>query len=408
MSLFRKTENRDAALGNLTDLLALREGGLYNYTGEKVNEMSALGISTVFSAVSLLADSIALLPIKTLRYDGSKTIFTEKPKVFEKPNTGLDISIFSLIHQTVTALAMHGNSFILVDKDRQGRPIQLTPIHPEKVKVEIQDGQKIYKLQTKDGNYDRKITKDNMLHLMWYTYPGQLMGVSPLRTNSNTWGLALAMERHIAQFYGQGGTPSSVLETDRDLTAEQAKVLKDTWLGNHNRNRKPAVLTGGLKWKPISAEAGSELIDAREQIVTEIARVFRIPAHLLLSKDGSNVYSNIESNGLAFIRHTLLPWIRRIEDGFTKLIPGKQFVRLDTDEFARGDQLSRIRSFQVAVSSGIMTPNEARAKMDLEPYDGGDKFYLGLQGAMVDPTMQPQGFDTHDPTNETFKENGGE
>ena len=398
MSLFKR-ENRDAALGNLVDLLALREGGLYNYTGEKVNEMSALGISTVYSAISLIADSIALLPVKTLRYDGQKTIFTEKPKFLEKPNVSLDLTMFSLLHQTITSMAMHGNAFILVDKDRQGRPIQLTPVHPEKVKVEMQNSQKVYMLQTTKGSYDRKITSNNMLHFVWYAYPGQLVGVSPLRTNSNTYGLALAMERHIAQFYGQGGTPSSVLETDRDLTAEQASILKDTWLGNHNRNRKPAVLTGGLKWKAISAAAGNELIDAREQITHEIARVFRIPAHLLLAKDGSNVYSNLESNGLAFIRHTLLPWIRRIEDSFTTLLPGKQFVRLDTDEYARGDQLSRVRSFQVAISSGMMTPNEARAKLDLEPYEGGDKFYIGLQGALIDPTLPPQGVDEHDPTN---------
>ena len=250
------------------------------------------------------------------------------------------------------------------------------------------------------GKYERKITQNNMLHFIWYSYPGQLVGISPLRTQSNTYGLALAMERHIAQFYGQGGTPSSVLETDRELTAEQANVLKETWLNNHSRNRKPAVLTGGLKWKAISASAGDELIKAREQIVNEIARVFRIPAHLLLSKDGSNVYSNIESNGLAFVRHTLLPWIRRIEDGFSSLLPGKQYVRLDTDEFARGDQLSRVRGFQVAISSGVMTPNEARAKMELEPYEGGDKFYIGLQGALIDPTLEPQGTDQHDPTNE--------
>ena len=399
MSLFKR-ENRDAALGNLVDLLALREGGLYNYTGEKVNEMSALGISTVYSAISLIADSIALLPVKTLRYDGQKTIFTEKPKFLEKPNVSLDLTMFSLLHQTITSMAMHGNAFILVDKDRQGRPIQLTPVHPEKVKVEMQNSQKVYMLQTTKGNYDRKITSNNMLHFVWYAYPGQLVGVSPLRTNSNTYGLALAMERHIAQFYGQGGTPSSVLETDRDLTAAQANILKETWINNHNKNRKPAVLTGGLKWKAISDAAGNELIAARDQIVHEIARVFRIPPHLLLSKDGSNVYSNIESNGLAFIRHTLLPWIRRIEDGLTTLLPGKQFVKLDTDEYARGDQLSRVRSFQVAVSSGIMTPNEARAKMDLEPYEGGDKFYIGLQGALIDPTLQPQGIDQHDPTNE--------
>ena len=398
MSLFKR-ENRDAALGNLTDLLALREGGLRNYSGEEVNEQSALGISAVFSAISLLADSIALLPMKTLRYDAQKVIFTDKPKFLEKPNVAQDISMFSLVHQTISTLAMHGNAFILVDRDRQGRPIQLTPIHPEKVKVEMDNGKKCFMLMTKRGQYDRKITTYNMLHLVWYQYPGQLTGVSPLRANGNTYGLALAMERHLSQFYGQGGTPSSVLETDRDLTAEQATVLKETWLGNHNRNRKPAVLTGGLKWKAISAAAGDELIAARDQITHEIARVFRIPAHLLLAKDGSNVYSNLESNGLAFIRHTLLPWIRRIEDSFTTLLPGKQFVRLDTDEYARGDQLSRVRSFQVAISSGMMTPNEARAKLDLEPYEGGDKFYIGLQGALVDPTLPPQGVDEHDPTN---------
>ena len=398
MSLFKR-ENRDAALGNLTDLLALREGGLRNYSGEEVNEQSALGISTVFSAISLLADSIALLPLKTMRYDGQKVIHTEKPKFLEKPNVAQDISMFSLVHQTISTLAMHGNAFILVDRDRQGRPVQLTPIHPEKVKVEMDNGKKCFMLQTKRGSYDRKITTYNMLHLIWYQYPGQLVGVSPLRANGNTYGLALAMERHLSQFYGQGGTPSSVLETDRDLTAEQATVLKETWLGNHNKNRKPAVFKGGLKWKAISAAAGDELIAARDQITHEIARVFRIPAHLLLAKDGSNVYSNLESNGLAFIRHTLLPWIRRIEDSFTTLLPGKQVVRLDTDEYARGDQLSRVRSFQVAISSGMMTPNEARAKLDLEPYEGGDKFYIGLQGALIDPTLPPQGVDEHDPTN---------
>ena len=403
MSLFKR-ENRDAALGNLTDLLALREGGLRNYSGEEVNEQSALGISTVFSAVSLLADSIALLPMKTLRYDRQKVILTEKPKFLEKPNVAQDISMFSLVHQTISTLAMHGNAFILVDRDRQGRPIQLTPIHPEKVKVEMLNGKKVFMLMTKHGQYDRRITTYNMLHLIWYQYPGQLTGISPLRANGNTYGLALAMERHLSQFYGQGGTPSSVLETDRDLTSEQASILKDTWLNNHNRNRKPAVLTGGLKWKAISAAAGDELIAAREQITHEIARVFRIPAHLLLAKDGSNVYSNLESNGLAFIRHTLLPWIRRIEDSFTTLLPGKQLVRLDTDEYARGDQLSRVRSFQVAISSGVMTPNEARAKLELEPYEGGDKFYIGLQGALIDPTLPPQGVDEHDPTNSMIEE----
>ena len=170
--------------------------------------MSALGISTVFSAISLIADSIALLPLKTVRYESSKTIFTDKPKFLEKPNANQ--TIFQCVHEIITSLAMHGNAFVLVDKDRQGRPVAMTPVHPEKVKVEMDNGEKVFMLQTAKGQYSRKITQNNMIHFTWFQYPGQLIGVSPLRTNNNTYGLALAMERHIAQFYGQGGTPSSV------------------------------------------------------------------------------------------------------------------------------------------------------------------------------------------------------
>jgi HK97 family phage portal protein len=392
MSFFNR-ENRDAALGNLADLLNLREGGLYNYTGEKVNELSALGISAVLSAISLIADSISILPIKTIRYEGDKKVFTEKPKFLEQPNANQ--SIFEVIHQIITSLLMHGNSFLLIDKDRQGRPIAITPIHTDRVVVEMKNGIKTYTIGTKANK--RVLTDENILHFKWFSYPGQLVGISPLRVNGNTYGLALAMERHISQFYGQGGTPSSILETDRDLTSEQAKFLQENWQLNHNRNRKPAVLTGGLKWKSISAGAGDELIAAREQIVNEVARIFRVPAHLINSKDASNVYSNIESNGLAFIRHTLLPYIRRIEDGLTKLLPGKQLVKLDTEEYARGDMFSRVRTYQVAISSGLMTPNEARYRLDLEPYENGDNFYLGLQGAPVDPAIPPLGNDEHNP-----------
>ena len=394
MSIFNR-ENRNAGLGNLAELLSLRDGAYYNYTGEKVSEISALGVSAVLSAISLLADSVSLLPIKTLRYENGKTIFTDKPKVLDRPNANQ--TIFEVIHQLMTSMCMHGNAFLLVDRDRQGRPIALTPVHNDKVKVEMNAGLKVFKLQDKKGEYTRLITQENMIHFIWYSYPGQVKGVSPLKTQANTYGLALAMDRHIAQFYGQGGTPSSILETDRDLTSEQARYLQENWVGTHNRNRKPAVLTGGLKWKSKSAGAGPELIQAREQIVNDVARIFRVPAHLIMSKDGSNVYSNIESNGLAFIRHTLLPYIRRIEDGLGQLLPGKQMVKLDTDEYARGDSLSRVRGFQVAISSGIMTPNEARARMDLEPYVGGDEFYLGLQGAVIDPeVINPLGVDEFD------------
>ena len=144
--------------------------------------------------------------------------------------------MFSLLHQTITSMAMHGNAFILVDKDRQGRPIQLTPVHPEKVKVAMQNSQKVYMLQTTKGSYDRKITSNNMLHFVWYSYPGQLVGVSPLRTNSNTYGL-LWLWKDILHNFMDKVVHQVLYWKQIDLTAEQANILKETWINNHNKNR---------------------------------------------------------------------------------------------------------------------------------------------------------------------------
>jgi len=389
MSIFaRKTEQRDAALGNLADLLAQRDG-LPAWAGESVTENTALGVSTVLACVSILADSIAALPIKVYREFDDRNINLKTPRFIKTPN--MNQSRFEFVHQLVASMALHGNAYILVDRDTAERPIALSNLHPDKVKIKMEGNQKLYKFN------DRIYNKNNILHFTWFTYPGSYLGVSPLKTQKNTIGVALAMERHIGQFYGQGATPSSILETDQAMTKEQAEVLQATWTNSHNRQRKPAVLTGGLKWKAISDSAGDELVRARDQIVKEIARVYRIPSYLIHAEGSTGLYSNVESSGIQFVRHTLLPWLSRIEEGFSSLLPGSSYAKFDVAEYQRGDRANTIRAAQVAITSGIFTPNEIRQQLDYEPYEGGDNFYLGLQGAPVGPDIPPLGQDAVEP-----------
>ena len=289
-------------------------------------------------------------------------------------NTKKNQQKFGFIHQVMASLALHGNAFIFVDRDRQGRVVAVENIHPNNIKVHMRGMEKVYEMSDKTI-----LTNDNILHIVWFSYPQEALGLSPLRLQKNTMGLALAMERHINQFYSQGATPSSVLETDRDLTAEQAQSLQQTWTSHHTRSRKPAVLTGGLRWKAVSREAGESLIQARDQVTQEIARIFRIPSYLINSKGDSQTYSNIESAGINFVRHTLLAWISRLEDNLSTLVAGQSFINFDTAYYLRGDQLSRIRAGQAGISSGIFTPNEVREWFDYEPYESGDEFYLGIQ-----------------------------
>jgi HK97 family phage portal protein len=230
---------------------------------------------------------------------------------------------------------------------------------------------------------DHEHSSDDMKAIHWILMPNQVRGISPLESLRNTVGTSIAMDRFLAQFYGEGATPSSVLETDATITEEQARILRDTWADAHTRRRKPAVLTGGLRWKSVTTSAADmQMLEHREAIVRDIARAYRIPLHMINGTGGdSQTYQNVESAGINFVRHTLLPFMRRIEDAISEMLPLTQRVRFDANEFLRADLLTRVRAQQIQIMSGTLTPNEAREQENREPYEGGDQFILGIAGA---------------------------
>ena len=114
----------------------------------------------------------------------------------------------------------------------------------------------------------------------------------------------------------------------------------------------------------------------------DIARVYRIPLHLILGTGGdSQTYQNIEAMGTAFYKYTLLGWVRRMEESLSSMLPATQKVRFNADEFLRADLTTRVRAQQIQIASGTITPNEARQIENREPYEGGDQFVLSLPGA---------------------------
>jgi HK97 family phage portal protein len=263
--------------------------------------------------------------------------------------------------------------------------VSLTPLHPQNVQVNVIDRKRYY---TVNGG---TIPQDSMLHIRWWTPPQAATGLSPIEMQKTTIGLALAMERHLAQFYGEGATPSSVLEVDGDLTADQAKALQATWETQNKRRRRPAVLTNGMKWRAITSDAASmEMNASRELQIAQVARIYRVPAYMIGARGESNTYTNNEAAGQHFVTYTLLPWLKRIESALSTLMPAPQELMFDTAGFLRADQISRFRAHGVGIQYGFLTPNEARAVEGLEPYDGGDEFVMALPGApMAGPGVDP-------------------
>lgn len=359
--------------------------GLTNWSGEQVNESTALQVAAVMACVGLIADSVASLPLRVVRLVGDRAERLPLPKVFVNPSP--TVSAYELIHQTVSSLALHGNAYIWTDRASNGEVTALTPVHPNNVQVFGNGMQSARTYSVAGSNVDAS----SLLHLRWWTPAQSLKGISPIEEQKTTIGLALAMERHLAQFYAEGGTPSSVLEADGDLTTDQAKVLRETWFNTHNRRRLPAVLTRGMKWRAVTSSAADmEMQASREFQISQIARIYRIPAYLIGAKGDSQTYTNAEAAGQHFVTYTLLPWLRRIEDAFSTLLPRPQNVRFDVDGFLRANTLDRLQAYQLAVATGIRTPNECRASEGLEPYVGGDEFVMALPGSpMAGPGIDP-------------------
>ena len=368
MAIWRKTEQRALPLSIDPNQITARP--FYaNYSGELINENTIFGTSAIIAAITLLADSIAAMPLHLYRDRGTRFERGKTPEILIRPNDKQ--LIFEFIHQTVATLAVHGVAFIYAPKDDKGFPIELKNIHPEKVIIHADmDGGVEYEINK------QRFPNEDIIQINWLIMPGQKRGVSPIDALRNTVGTMIAIDRFLASFYGEGATPSSVLETDGQITEEQAKILRDSWEEAHWKRRRPAVLTGGLKWRPISASASDmDTMVHRDALIRDIARAYRIPLHLMLGTGGDNqTYQNVEAAGINFVRHTLLPWMRRIEDALSELFPYPIVVRFDADGLQRADLLTRVRAQQIQIQSGTMSPNEAREEEGMEPYEGGDNF----------------------------------
>lgn len=377
MSLWKNRESR--ALPTTLDPYQISARPLFrNYSGEIVDEYTAFAHSAFMGAVGLLADCVAVLPIEIYRDRGGRTERVATPSVFIKPNEHQ--TMFEFVHQIVLMLAIHGNAYIYAPRNPGEPPIEMRVLHPNKVACVYDDqGQVIYKW------HDNHFTSKEVKAISWMTIPGTMKSLSPLESMRNTLGMGLAMDRFLSQFYGEGATPSSVLETDSALTEDQARILRDTWEDAHWKKRRPAVLTAGLKWRSITTSASDmEMMAHRESIVRDIARCYRIPLHMIAGSGGdSQTYQNVEQSGINFVRYTLLPWLKRCSDGLSDLLPLTQKVRFDTTEFEKADLTTRVKAQQVMISSGTLTPNEARHIENREPYDGGDQFVLTLPGAPI-------------------------
>jgi HK97 family phage portal protein len=361
---------------------------ILNQAGTVVNPETVFKVNAIFSAVSLISDTISTLPVDSyIRRDGARFAFRPRPAWVQQPD--IDTTKEAFYGSLIVSMLLDGNGFVRVFRDGAGRVINMTVLNPSKVEIRKNKVGEVVYVYEGEG---KPLNKNEMIHIPDVVRPGEIRGISRVTALKDNFGLALALESYAARFFGQGATTQGLIEFPGNLTPEQAKQLVDGFDARHRGFRKAhktGVLSGGAKYVNTSVENDkAQFIDSRRMAVEDVARAFNIPPHLL-GLPGTNTYSSVEQNNIAFVTHTLRPIVQKLESAFTPLManePGGStaFIKFTLDGLLRGDAATRFSAYSTGLQAGYLTINDIRRLEDLAPVDGGDIIRVPLANVNID------------------------
>lgn len=402
--------------------------------GEEINQNTVLAYSAVFACVSLIASDISKMRLKLVERNFDSRIWTEIERaspflpVFRKPNRYQNRIQF--YEQWVISLLVHGNAFILKQRDARGVVVAMYVLNPFLVQTLVaEDGGVYYQISRDPLN---QITPDSTvipaseimhgrINCLWHP----LVGVSPIYA----CGLAAMQGRRIQEqstgFFRNKATPSGVLTAPGTIKPELAEQLRLRWeqgYGGANAG-KVAVLGDGLKFEQITMSAvDSQLIEQLRWTAEDVARAFRVPGYKI-GVGTMPAYNNIAALDQQYYSQCLQSLIEGIElsidEGLGLTTAGGRELgaEFDTRDLIRMDPEARYKVTGGAIKEGWLSPNEGRQAEDLPPVEGGETPYMQQQNyslaalarrdemsPLADPIPSPQPDEPESPTDDAETE----
>jgi HK97 family phage portal protein len=381
MGLLRRLEKRFYAPSGGGDPWSIPSNGslaAVTSSGVPVTEDTAMQLIAVSACVRILSDAVSCLPLDAVRANGEvRTTIEPAPAIVADPFGGANDTRFSTrrtgLSQVMVSLLLRGNAYLaVVSRDSMHRPTRLRVLHPDRVKCVFNEaGERTYEVDRKPAD------AGDIVHLLGMCYPESATGISVIAHARQSIGLGLAAEEFGARFFGSGAHMTGIVHVPGDLDKERARQLKESFEASHGglkNSHTVGVLSGGAEWKPISVTPDdAQFLGTRAAQNLDVATLFGIPPHMLGQVDKTTSWgTGIEQQGLGFLAYTLSPWLGRIEDAWSAMLPKPHTARFNADALLRTDTAGRYAMYGAARAAAILTTNEIRALENYGPIDGGD------------------------------------
>lgn len=340
---------------------------------------SALKLSAVYAALSMISNSIATLPIYVKQHKQNEdTILYNNniQKLFYQMLQTKHVAI----KQIVWDLLLWGNAYIYIKRENN-RAVQLIYLQHGDVVIDYKKEQDIVQYNVSNHRQVPSLVKqEDMLHFARDTYDG-INGRGFMYFAEEIIKLAGFTQQAAENFFGSGCNLTGVLQFKGRLRDEQKEAIRQQWMQIHSSSSIGGglgVIEGDAEYIPISQNsADAQMLETREFNITEIARFFNINP-ILLGDLSHSSYNDIEDAQIEFVTHTLLPIINLLEDEINrKLITNKNnYIDFDETELLKGNKSTMANYYSTLVKNAIITINEAREQLGWNPIDGADNLII--------------------------------
>jgi len=334
-----------------------------------------LSLSSVFAAVEIISNSIAELPINVKTRQDNKSDIVYDHNLYNVFNNNVQTK-YMLMKMLIVDMLLYGNGLAYIERDNNGKPVSI--IYCEHGTYNI-----YYDRLTRDLYYtiqginNGRIEPINVIHFVKNSKDG-VNGIGILNYAKNTIELSKFTEKTSRDYFSGNCHLNGVLSTESKInTQQQREQIRDAWIqANGNNGTGIAVLEYGMKYQPVSSNAKeAQMLESRLFNLQEVARFFSINPVLLGDLSHSS-YSTIEASLLEFVLHTLMPYIKLVEDELTRklILPSEKALYIDLDDnfILKSDKQSQANYLTTLKNAGIITINEARQQLGLNPMENCD------------------------------------